>query len=613
MSAAALIWRFIRDYALRYRLWFAVGVVLLLVTNLLSIAIAKCLEGALGALTSGGAFTWIAWLLASSVSIVFVRTASRLAIFIPGREAEFAVRMDYFRALMRQAAPFFRRLGSGDLLSRGSNDIQFIRALIGFAGLQLLNVLFAVPLNLWMMFQTSVTLTVACVAPLAVALVVMWRSSQALMREMRASQEELARLSGTILEVVSGVRAIQAAGAERTVVQSAAEANTRYLVILERMAGIRSFLLPVVGVVGSLAVVVLIGMGGRMVAEGALHYGSILAYTVYVANVVSAFTGLGWVLSVIQRGQVSLTRVFDILDAPPPADGDATLAPRAPTLACKDLSFRYSEDGPLVLSGLSFEVPAGVRLGLFGATGSGKSTLLRVFARLDEPPAGAVFVDGTDVTTLSRAALRRHLAVVPQTAWLFSRSLADNVALGTPGGTPANVDAALRLAAVDQDAARLPDGIHTLVGERGVTLSGGQRQRVAIARAAVRAGWVDDVTTTVRQDDGSTSSAHLVLLDDALSAVDHDAERRLVDMLASRRGDATVVIASHRVSVLRRCDYVLVLEAGRALAFGPPDALERQDGPYADACRAEDAGNAGTSEALSAVAMYPPAPGARAA
>jgi ATP-binding cassette subfamily B multidrug efflux pump len=591
------LWRFIRIYAARYKHWYAGGLVALLATNLLAVAIPRALEAALRAVDprvsdGSGVGAAVAIMVGAALALVLVRTASRMLVFVPGREAECELRIDYLRTLLAQPPAFFRRMPAGDLLSRGSNDIQFIRALIGFAGLQLLNVVFSVPLNLTMMFSTSAALTVECLIPLLISVFVMWKGTHAMMTAMRRSQEELAALSDEALEIYGGARVVQAFGAEAAMRKRIEDRNARYVEVLLKMARLRSFLLPIVSVVGSITIVVLIWTGGKLVVSGDLHYGAIAAYSAYVTNIVGAFTGLGWVLNVIQRGQVSLDRVFEVLDTPHPEAaqklaGVQPLPPGPPAIAARSLTFSYPVTGRApALSGLDLEIPAGALVGVFGPTGSGKSTLIRLLSKLEAADPGQLYIGGVDVDRLDTTSLRDRTAVVSQVSWLFSRSLAENVASGRPGpiepdGTPksgshdaAEIDAALLAAGLGTDLASLPQGKDTPVGDRGVTLSGGQRQRTAIARAFYRAA----------------GGADLLLFDDCLSAVDHETEQRLVESLLRATHDGagkTAVIVSHRVSVLRRCDRVLVLDEGRLVESGPPDVLASSGGLFAAAVAAD--------------------------
>jgi len=279
---------------------------------------------------------------------------------------------------------------------------------------------------------------------------------------------------------------------------------------------------------------------------------------------------MGWMMSVIQRGRAALERIFELMDAPidrpEGAVGKLLESGTGPSIAVTSLSFAYPDEPErMVLKGLTATIPAGSVVGLFGRTGSGKSTLLRLLARLYNPPPGSILVDGVDLISINLASWRQRLAVVPQRPFLFSDAIEANVALEADPDEEL-VRRAMSLAALDPDLEVLPDGMQTVVGERGIMLSGGQRQRVALARGLYRGG-------------------DLLILDDVLSAVDHQTEAQLVETVAdlARRPEApTVLIASHRLSALRHCDTVLVLDGGRLADSGPHRELVGRPGIYRD-------------------------------
>jgi ATP-binding cassette subfamily B protein len=499
-----------------------------------------------------------------------VRTASRLLIFIPGREAEYLLKNDYFHHLMGKQPPFFRRIDPGDLMSRGSNDIQFIRVLVGYAGLQILNIGFALPLNLTMMFDLSASLTFGCVVPLLGAGWIMRYAVRRMMTRYKSAQEELAALSDEILESYNGIRVIHAYGAQAAFLARFDERNDRYIDTNLELAFLRAWLMPAITVVGNLAILTLLYWGGTMVVEGSLHFSAVAAFAVYVGNLVAAMYSLGWVVNVIQRGGISLQRVLDVLDDPPllpPVtcelpDGDLGIE-----VTHLDFSYPGSDRGP-VLQDVSFSVKPGSTLGIFGTTGSGKSTLLRLLTRLETPPPGTIAVGGVDIHEVDPRRLRARISMVPQTPYLFGRSIADNIAMGATdaGLTDEQVYTLARQACLVDDLEALPKGLDTMVGERGLTLSGGQRQRTALARAFAR-------------------HSRILILDDTLSAVDQDTEQRLIRSIYEGASGRTTVLVSHRVSALQHADHILVFHAGRILQRGTHAELIAQGGMYANAWR----------------------------
>ncbi len=569
------IWWFIRRYTLRYKWWYLAGIAALLVTNLITVAIPYFLQKALESVDpvtgDGQIERWIAWMMGLALGLVVVRTASRILVFYPGRESETVFRTDYFRRLLSYQAPFFREVTTGDLMSRGTNDIQYVRALAGYAALQVFNVALALPLNLWMMVRISGSLTLGCIIPLALAGLVMRKGVLAMLSHVRVMQEELSALSGEVLESYHGVRVIQDYGAQEVVLGRFDLRNDRYVSHQCKIVFIRAFLLPVVFVVGNLGILILLYWGGKQVATGELHFGAVSAFAVYVANIVAALVSLGWVLSVIQRGAVSLRRVLSIFEhSLPTTEGCTSLPEGGLDLAVSHLHFQYpGSDREAVLTDVSFTLPAGQTLGIYGPTGSGKTTLLRLLTRLEVPPPNTIRWGGVDVCNVTLDDLRERMAMVPQIAYLFSQTLRQNIGFGSPKSAidGERVKEVIGQACLDQEVALFDDGLDTVVGERGVILSGGQRQRATLARALYR-------------------RAPILILDDTLAAVDHDTESRLIQTMLNDRNERTTLIVSHRVSVLSRADHILVLDGGRIVQQGTHRELMEEGGLYTQAWQA---------------------------
>jgi ATP-binding cassette subfamily B protein/ATP-binding cassette subfamily C protein/ATP-binding cassette subfamily B multidrug efflux pump len=310
------------------------------------------------------------------------------------------------------------------------------------------------------------------------------------------------------------------------------------------------------------ATALVLGVGGWLVWQGELTVGQLTSFSLYLGQLIWPMFAAGWVLSLLERGKAGWARLQPVLDAPLSVDDHGTVTRfAAGALAVQDVRFAYGE-GHAALEGVSFELAAGRTLGLVGPTGAGKSTLLRLLLRHHAPQAGHLRWNGIDLREYTLGALRTGIAWVPQEAFLFSATVAENIALARPDASRAQVEKAARLAAVHDDILRLPQGYDTPVGERGVTLSGGQRQRVAIARALL-------------------ADALLLLLDDALSAVDTDTEARILAHLRTARAGRTAVIVSHRLSAVADADHILVLRDGHVAEQGDHAALVAAQGWYA--------------------------------
>jgi ATP-binding cassette subfamily B protein len=531
----------------------------------------------------------IAWIIGlCGVAIVIVRTLSRTLFFNPGRTVEFDLKNALFRRLLGLPQTFYDVMQPGEILSRGTNDASFVRALAGFGTLQIFNVTLLITFTLVQMWLIDPALTLVCSAPLLVAAIILRQGIRAMYRLIVQAQSQVAVLSNRVLETYNSAAMLQAHDAVPAATRRFSEANETLMEIGLSLMRIRAWLLPVVQVVGSLCIVLLLTYGGQRLMEGAVSIGEIAAFSVYIGILVTGLTSLGWLINSVQRGWVALGRVNEVLEAHDPRPTVEALFPPADAagrgIAVRDLTFQHPSASKPALDGVSFAVAPGETVGIFGLTGSGKSTLLDLIARLYDAPPGTVSVGGVDVLDVTPASLWRRIVYVTQRPHLFSESIRANVLLGA--GADAHqrrLDAAIADAALLDDLDAFPDGIDTVIGERGITLSGGQRQRVALARAFYR-------------------GFDVLLLDDVLSAVDHATEGRLIDAIYRRleAGDgprATAVIVSHRVSVLARADRVLVLEDGKIVDEGHHDELiERVGSDYRSAWLLQQAEDEGEGE-----------------
>jgi len=577
------ILRFWSEFASRYRWWYALGLVCLGATVLLSVvAIPQFVKLAIDSLEAGGASQATVWglaVLAAGVGVIVVRTLSRTLFFNPGRTVEYHVKLALFERLLGLPRWFYDQLKPGDIISRGTNDTNGMRALIGFGSLQLFNVVFtliaAVGQMAWMNWQ----LTLWCVAPLAVAALVMRSAVLAMFTLQAQIQVQVATLSERILESYNGVAVLQSYNAMAGAMARFDVDNDRHLDLGERMLKIRAWLMPVVSVTSNLCVVIVLFVGGRMAMEGTLTTGEITAFIVVLQPLASGLMSLSFLIGATQRGYISMGRIYEVIDAaddraaptadlPPPGSGGYGIEVR-------DLTFRHPSAEEPALRDVSFTVRAGETLGIFGLTGAGKSTLLDLLARVYDPPAGTVSLGGMDVLDLPIRDYRRAVAYVGQEPFLFSRSVRENVAVASEREAidDRRLEDAVADAALPADVATFPQGLDTTVGERGVTLSGGQRQRTALARAFYR-------------------DFEMLLLDDVMSAVDHATERKLIEAVYRRARGRTTVIVSHRISALESADRVLVLDEGRVVACDRHAALTEIDGPYAQAWKLQRAAEA---------------------
>lgn len=495
-----------------------------------------------------------------------VRVLSRMAIFNAGRIAEYELRQALSERLLLLGPSFFRRMSTGEIMSRVTNDLTQVRLLLGFGVLNVINTVFALASALAVAIPISGKLTMAALVPLPFLLIVTRRFSQQFYARTRDNQDSLGRMSARVQSSIAGVRVVRSYGLEERELAAFDRDNQDYLDKSLKLAYLRGAFGLIMQATVAAGIVVVFWYGGHLVLSGELDPGGFLAFYRALGRLTWPLISLGFVVSLVQRGRASFSRLEDIYRAEPDVVDGVLPAPAYSTgsLEVKALAFSHS-DQP-VLRGVSFTLPPGQSLAIVGRTGSGKSTLALLIARLLPTPPNSVFLDGFDVCDLPLATLRRTIGYAQQSAFLFSTTVGRNV--GFSLDDPDSVHARARIEEAASDAQilpeihDLPDGFDTVVGERGVQLSGGQKQRVALAAAFV-------------------GSPKVLVLDDPLSAVDARTERGILDAIEKKSAGHSVILITHRVAAAALCDRVIVLEQGRVVEEGRHEELCRLGGIYA--------------------------------
>ncbi|MFT7775266.1 ABC transporter ATP-binding protein [Roseateles sp.] len=510
-------------------------------------------------------------LVAAGLVIYLLRAGWRLTLFKASFRLGARLRTQLFARLALQGPAYFQSQRTGDLMALATNDIDTVEQaageamLAGFDGSQTLILVLAM-----MTIAIDWRLGLAALVPFPLMALAFWWISKHLHQAAQDSLTRFGDLNQQVQESLAGVRTVRALGlVSRSKAQfggladRAAEASFRS----QRWEAAYE---PAVGMTLSAATAIALAVGGWLVARGEISIGQLTAFTMYLGQLIWPMFAAGWVLALLERGRAAWGRLAPVLGAPLTlADAGRAMLPPQASLQAQALTFSFPGAKRPAVEQVDFTLMPGRTLGIVGATGSGKSTLVRLLLRQSEPDAGGLTLGGVALPALPLGILRGHIAWVPQEPFLFSASVADNIALARPDAGPDEIEAAARLAAVHDDIARLPQGYATEVGERGVTLSGGQRQRVAIARALL-------------------SDAPLLVLDDALSAVDTGTETAILDHLRELRAarpDRSVIVIAHRLSAVMDADEVIVLKQGHVIERGAHAELLALGGWYASQWR----------------------------
>jgi len=553
---------------------YLLGCLLLIGTNgcglaipwLMKLAIEGMQHPAPGGLTPG---QYGALIAAAAVAQGIIRVFSRTTLLNAGRRIEYLMREDLYGKLLTLDRVYFSNWRTGDILSRLANDLTNVRMLLGFGVLSLINTVVVYAAAVFLMARISPLLTLCAIAPFPVMVYIVKRISASMFRRSKRMQEALSRLTSSVEENVSAAAVVKAYCREEGEIASFRQVCASYLDASMGVARLRGGMLPVMAATGALGTLVVLFMGGNLVIRGDLTLGSFVAFNGYLAMLVWPTILFGWILNMLQRGAASMSRLGEILNAQ--AEVTEPESPVDPGAIAGEIEFRnlnFSYRDAAMLRGINLKIAQGARIGIVGVVGSGKSTLVRLIPRLFPVADASLFIDGIDLNRMPLAAIRAAVGFVPQESFLFSRSIGANIAYGKPGASQEEIERAARIAGLAGDIARFPDGFDTLVGERGVTLSGGQKQRVAIARALVK-------------------EPRILILDDPLSAVDADTEEEILTALSAYYGERTVLIVSHRLSPLRGCDQILVMEEGAIAEQGSHQELLALGGRYASIYREE--------------------------
>ena len=575
-------------FVLRYRRQFILGLVCVVLSSTFQLLAPWVLRFAIDDLTLGVTrqklMTYAGLILGVACVRAVFQFLMRRIIIGASREIEYDIRNAFFTRLQQMPLAYYQARRTGDLMSRATNDLNAVRMMIGPAIMYSASTILVFAVAIVLMISIDARLTLIALIPLPMVSVSVKYFGSAIHKRFEAIQAQLADLSAVVQEALAGVRVVRAYNQERYEIARFSAANDEYIRRNRVLIRLQGMFYPSMTLFLGFGALLVLWVGSREVINGRITLGDFVAFNSYLVMLSWPMIAFGWVTNMLQRGMASWKRMLEVMDAVPDISDTHVTArgrsvPLTGAIEIRHLTFTYPGAEHPVLDDVSIRIEPGQTVAFVGATGSGKSTLISLLPRLHEPPPGTVFMDGVDVREIPLERLRGAIGFVPQEPFLFSDTIAENIGFGVGHGTTRNDEShgktrnntdadvtrlreVAAIARLDKDIESFPKGYETAVGERGITLSGGQKQRTALARALM----VDP---------------RVLILDDALSAVDTYTEEEILTRLKGVMRQRTSIIVAHRISTVRDADQILVLDRGKVAERGDHDALVARDGLYA--------------------------------
>ncbi len=565
LKSLLTLWPYLR----RYRRGLALGLLSLLLKDVLAASLPIALKYGVDSLTAGFQMRVVWELAAVIVGLSLVKGIfqywMRVILIGISRDIEYDLRNDLFARLVGLSQDFYARYRTGDIMARSTNDLNAVRMMLGPGVMYCSETLITLVLSVAVMLKTNVWLTLMALLPApAVSVAVVFFGRRIHVR-FEHIQKMFSDISSKVQENLSGVRVIRAYAQESAEIEQFESLNRDYIRENIGLAKIQGMFMPLLQALIGVTFLIVLWFGGRQLIEGRISIGSFVMFNMYMGMLIWPMIAFGWVINLMQRGTASLNRINEILHERPSIQTPATqsMDPSECEARVRFENVSVLFGGRVALSDIDLDIAAGETIAVVGHTGSGKTTLVSLIPRLFDPNQGQVRLGGIDGKEFDPEELRRQIGFVPQETFLFSATLAENIAWGRTDATREEIEWAAEIAGLSSDIASFPNGLDTIIGERGLTLSGGQKQRTAIARAILR-------------------NPRVLILDDALSSVDTATEAKILSGLAEVMRNRTTILISHRVSTVQNADRIVVLSHGSIVESGTHEQLQARGGYYSE-------------------------------
>lgn len=575
---------YLNRYFYKYRLRFVLGILFVLISNVFGVLPPQIIRYSIDMITE----RIIAFQLFEQSrfkSDLFIETSGYLMLFaglvlllallkgvfmffmrqtiiVMSRYIEFDLKNDLYEKYQKLSLSFFRRNSTGDLMARISEDVGKVRMYLGPALMYGINLIALFSVVIPVMIQVNPMLTLYVLLPLPVLSIGIYYVNNIILQRSTAIQEKLGELTSYAQEAFSGIRVIKSYGLEKVYLETFGKELDDYRKKSMNLVKVDALFSPLTLLLIGLSTIITVSIGGVQVSKGNITPGNIAEFVIYVNMLTWPVTSLGWVASIIQQAAASQARIYKLMDEPLEFEEGGLNVALNGHVVFDNVSFTYRDSGIVALQDISFKLKPGNTLGIVGRTGSGKSTLANLITRMFDPSDGTIWVDGKNLKTLDVGRYRAQLGYVPQDVFLFSDSIRNNIGFGKQMATEEELLAAAEVAALSNTLANLPNGLETVLGERGITLSGGQKQRLSIARAVIK-------------------KPKLYVIDDCLSALDTKTEQQILNNIQKITTGVSSIIISHRVSSVMHAEHIIVLDHGRMVEEGTHLELLSRDGYYA--------------------------------